>query len=335
LDAIFVCGTEIASFVTMGKGSMNIANRRLSVLALAGLALTGLALTGLALTGLVTAAQAGPNLVTNGSFSGINAGNNVGGNTCGTSDTTTAQLTNCDLPNWYWAPSGGGSASGLNPGSNNYTFILNNAASGSGNYGNYTAFNSISNSTLGLKGTITTPPDNGTNWIGADGAFQTSYLYTTVTGLIVGAAYNITFYMGANQQTGFTGQTTSTWQVGLSTGTGTCTFPGANSSPGTCLPNTGTTTSKTPTAITLANTATGYTGPNAWSGWMGEEVNLLAAASTEVLWFLAIGTPGSSQPPFALLDGVSMQIPEPPAYGLLMVGMLGLLGARRAWRRKI
>ena len=296
---------------------MNFVNRWLAVLTLATLAVTGLA----------TAALAGPNLVQNGSFSGLNAGNNNGSSTCGTTTTSTVQLTNCDLPGWYWSPSGGGSASGINPGGGNYTFILNPL-----NYTNISpnpGFSSISNGTIGLKMAIPTAPDGGTNWLGADGSYQTTFTYTTVTGLIVGSNYNITFFMGAGQQTGFTGATTSTWQVGLSTGTAGCSFAGANSSPGTCLPNTGTTTSQTPTALALASTPTNYTGTAAFSGWVGEEVSLVAAATNEVLWFLAVGTPSSTQPPFALLDGVSMIIPEPPAYGLLMVGMLGLLGARR------
>jgi hypothetical protein len=295
-----------------------------------------LALAALAMAGLATAAQAGPNLVQNGSFSGLNAGNNNGSSTCGTGDTNTVQLTNCDLPNWYWSPSSGGAATGLNPGGNNYSFILNPS-----NYTNVSpnpGFNSISNGTIGLKMAIPTPPDGGANWLGADGAFQTSYDYTTVTGLIVGATYNVSFFMGAGQQTGFTGNTTSTWQVGLSTGTTACTFAGANSSPGTCLPNTGTTTSQTPTALALASTPTNYTGTGAFTGWASEEVSLVAGAATEVLWFLANGTLSGTQPPFSLLDGVNMSqqttVPEPPAYGLLMVGLLALLGARRMLRQK-
>jgi hypothetical protein len=306
----------------------------------AGLRRAVLVLAALALAGLATAAQAGPNLVQNGTFTGIDGANNTSTNTCGTTTTSTVQLTNCDLPNWYWAPSTGGAAGNSNPGGNNYTFILNNQPTGGGNIGNYTSFNSISNGTLALKQSIPTPPSGSASWLGADGAFQQAYTYTTVTGLVVGSMYNITFNMGAGQQnngTGgnFTGNTTSTWQVGLSTGAGGCTFPGANSSPGTCLPNTGTTTSKTPTALFLPSTPPGnYTGTAGFVGWAGEEVFLVASAATEVLWFLAVGTPSSTQPPFALLDGVSMIIPEPPAYGLLMVGLLALMGARRVWRGK-
>ncbi len=49
---------------------------------------------------------------------------------------------------------------------------------------------------------------------------------------------------------------------------------------------------------------------------------------------MAVGTPGSGQPPFALLDGVSMTIPEPPAYAVLVVGLLVLLATRRFYRGK-
>jgi hypothetical protein len=330
LDAVFVYGTEIASFLTMGMDSMDTVNRELPVPAPATRArkrAAMLALAALAMAGLATAAQAGP-LVPNGTFSGLNAGNNTTNSSpCYSNDTTTVQLTNCDLPNWYWTPGGSGAVSGTSPGTSNYTFILN--------AGNYTSFPSITNGTLALKQSIPTPPDNGVNWLGADGAFQTSYTYTTVTGLVVGGIYTLTFYMGAGQQNGnFTGTTTSTWQAGLSTGTAGCTFPGANSSPGTCLPNTGTTTSKTPTPLTLPSTPTNYSGTAGFVGWASEEVFLVASATTEVLWFLAVGTPGQTQPPFALLDGVSMILPEPPAYGVLLVGLLALMGVRRVWRGK-
>jgi hypothetical protein len=123
-------------------------------------------------------------------------------------------------------------------------------------------------------------------------------------------------------------------QVGLSTGTAGCTLPGTSASPGTCLPNTGTTTSKTPAALALPTTPTNYTGTAGFVGWAFEEVSLIATASSEVLWFMASGTPGSTQPPFSLLDGVSMTIPEPPAYAVLMVGLLVLLGTRRVYRGK-
>src|SRR5580658_3173278 len=71
LWAVSVYGTELASFLTMGMDSMDIANRELPVPM--GIRVTGLwrglrcaVLAALAMAGLATAAQAGPNLVQNG-----------------------------------------------------------------------------------------------------------------------------------------------------------------------------------------------------------------------------------------------------------------------------
>ena len=54
-----------------------------------------------------------------------------------------------------------------------------------------------------------------------------------------------------------------------------------------------------------------------------------ATASSELLTFLAVGTP-SGVPPFSLLDGVSMTsaAPEPAYMGLIGIGLV-LLGAVR------
>lgn len=298
--------------------STDTANRKLFVLVLAVLAMAGLA----------TAAQAGPNLVQNGTFSGFAPGNNTSANGCslGSTSTTTSQLTNCDLPNWWSTgiPSGG-----------NYTFIL------PAPYTQGTNFLTTNNGSLGLRGpgnttgsVIPVPPSGSSHFLAADGAYQTSYTYTTVTGLIVGYSYNITFNMAASQQAGsqFNGPTTDTWQVGLSTGTAGCSMTGTNT-PGvapTCLPNTGTTTSALSQTITLPTSGAGQ----GFSGWIGQEITLVASAASEVLWFFGQSTALSQLPPFVLLDGVSMTVPEPPAYGVLMVALLGLLGVRRVYRRK-
>jgi hypothetical protein len=61
-------------------------------------------------------------------------------------------------------------------------------------------------------------------------------------------------------------------------------------------------------------------------------MTFVASATSEVLWFFAVGSP-SGQPPFALLDGVDVTVPEPSAVALLIPGLLVLWGARRRYRR--
>jgi len=326
----------------MGMDSMDIANRELPAPTptmypglrhgLSGLwhGLCRAVLAALALVGLATAALAGPNLVQNGTFSGFNAGANTAANSCNFGSTGTAagmaQLSNCDLPNWWstGVPSGG-----------NYTFILPAPyTQGSSN------FTTTNGSSLGLRGpgntngaVIPVPPSGASQFLATDGAFQQSYTYTTITGLIVGYTYNITFNMAASQQAGsqFNGPTSDWWQVGLSTGTPGCSIAGNNTgSPPGCQPNTGTTTSAITPTIVLPTTGAGQ----GFSGWVGEEITLVASAANEVLWFFGESTALQAQPPFLLLDGVSLTVPEPPAYGVLMVALLGLLGVRRAYRRK-
>jgi len=283
-----------------------------------------LILAALALAGLATAAQAGPNLVQNGTFDNFNAALNTtsacgsGGSTA----TTTAQVSNCDLPNWQ--------TSGNPPGSN-YSFVLGAP------YTQNTIFTTTNGGQIGLwgqgEGSTSQIPASpaGSHFLAADGAYQTSYTYQTVP-TVLGTLYTVTFWMSAGQQGAPTGYTcvgdptghntcTDTWQVGLGT------------SPGTGA-------SVTPTPISMVTgqgwVGAGGTGSNTNTNWVEEEVTLMANAANDVLWFFAEGTPGSAQPPFSLLDGVTMSqtVPEPPAYAMLMVGMVGLLGARRAWRMR-
>jgi hypothetical protein len=295
--------------------STDTANRPHLILALAARALAVLALAGFA-----TAAQAGPNLVTNGTFDNFNSALNTGACANGGSATAAnmAQLTNCDLPGWQ--------SSGTAP-NNNYSFVLGAP------YTQGTNFTTTSGGVLSLYGPAEASGSKipaspaGSNFLAVDGAYQSAYTYQQVP-TVLGTLYTVTFWMSAGQQTGFscvgdpTGHNTctNTWQVGLGTSVGT----GA---------------SVTPTPITLLSTAPG-TGQG-WVGaggtnWVEEEVTLMANAANDLLWFFAVGTPGSTQPPFSLLDGVTMSqtVPEPPAYGMLMVGLLGLLGARRAWRMR-
>ena len=247
------------------------------VMALAIQALALLAISALALVALATAARANPaNMVSNGSFqtfAPVNSG----------SCTPAQTITNTDLSGWS-------TTSG-------YSFVLTTS--------NYSAFCGDAGN-LGLYGPITASPDGG-NFVASDGAYQTGYIYQTISGLVPGSNYLVSFDWAAAQQSGYTGATSDYFELGLGTTYGV----GASAvTPNYNLPS------------------------GAFSGWMGQQFSLLATATSEVLWFFAVGTP-SGQPPFALLDGVNVTVSEPPAAALLIVGLLCLVGVRRGYRLRV
>jgi hypothetical protein len=176
-----------------------------------------------------------------------------------------------------------------------YSFVVTAAQATGG-------FNGPSGS-VSFYGPITSSPDGG-YFLAADGGYQTGYTYTSVSGLTVGKQYSVSFYQAAAQQTGFTGATTDYWQVGL----------GATYS-----------------SSTFINAALMSDASQSSVGWQLQTLTFTAVASTEVLSFMAVGTP-TGQPPFALLDGVTLTqaVPEPASLILMAVGLLVLVGAR-AW----
>jgi len=131
----------------------------------------------------------------------------------------------------------------------------------------------------------------GGNFIAADGAYEVSAISQTIVGLIPGQAAVLTFYWAGAQQSGFTGPTSDQWEVSL-----------------------GSQTLYTP-VVDLAS--------QGFSGWMTETMTFTPTSSSEVLSFTAIGTP-SGEPPFALLDGVSLTVPEPASW-VLMVSSVTIL----------
>lgn len=143
---------------------------------------------------------------------------------------------------------------------------------------------------------------SGGNFIAADGAYQTAPIQQTINGLVVGQQYNVSFYWAGAQQQGYSGLNNEQWLVSLG--------------------------SQTIATATYANSSHGF------SGWMAETFAYTATSTSEVLSFLAHGTP-TGVPPFSLLDGVTMTavVPEPSSTALFLSGLVLLGVAMRARRR--
>lgn len=142
---------------------------------------------------------------------------------------------------------------------------------------------------------------NGGNFVGADGAFEVAPITQTVAGLTAGVQYNLSFYWGAAQQATYTPGTTEQWQVTL-----------------------GNEMHATPV---VSNPTQGF------SGWFAQTLTYTATSASEVLSFLAAGTP-SGAPPFVLLDGVSITaVAEPASWMTLVVAVLSIIGVASLRRR--
>lgn len=169
-----------------------------------------------------------------------------------------------------------------------------------GQYGSLQLWGPNNGSNNGLPASSPT----GGNFVGADGAFGVGAIEQVINGLVAGKKYDVSFWWGGAQQEGFTGPTTEQWEVALG---------GEHQS----------------TAI-LDNANHGFT------GWQKQTLTFTATGSSEVLSFLAHGTP-DGVPPFSLLDGVSMQAtsaPEPASWALMIMGF-GATGAALRRRRSV
>jgi hypothetical protein len=152
---------------------------------------------------------------------------------------------------------------------------------------------------------------SGGNYLAADGAFQTALIYQVITGLTAGAQYDLTFNWAGAQQHGYSGTTTDNWTAYF--GTSTSDYVSY-------------------TTPTLTNVDHGFT------GWQTASTTFTATGTTEILAFLAKGTP-DGQPPFSLLDDVSLTehavaaVPEPATWAMFITGF-GLVGSAMRRRRR-
>jgi hypothetical protein len=134
---------------------------------------------------------------------------------------------------------------------------------------------------------------NGGNFVAldADPAYRNA-LTQSVSGLTVGTTYNLSFDWGGAQYTTRTGPTTEQLIVSLG--------------------------SQTLNTSVIDNASQSFT------GWQPDTMTFTATNTTELLSFLANGTPGNA-PPVVVLDGVSMSATPEPSYWAVMVLGLGLL----------
>lgn len=143
---------------------------------------------------------------------------------------------------------------------------------------------------------------DGGNFIGADGNYGVAPIRQLIDGLTVGQTYEVSFEWAAAQQFGFSGATTEYWRVNLGNDD----------------------------AATWQATSIYQNANHGSSGWMNASMLFTASSVSEWLTFMAVGTP-EGEPPFSLLDGVSMtavertgEVPEPASLAMFIAG-LGLI----------
>ena len=245
----------------------------------------------ISLSTLAISAQAA-NLVTNGSFNDFTGGSLVNSNTPGTNPSQLGNSTTVNGRTGYtvlngWTLQNRNSVTIPNEGNNNrlaYGFLMNPDTDDITTIGsrspefnnNFSLWGPSNSSNNGLTGS----PDGG-NYIALDGdtAYRGGGISQTISGLTVGQQYYVNFSWAAAQQYGYDLATTEQVQVN---------FAGSNQ-------------------LTSV-----YNLPeHGFSGWFNQTFTFTANSTSSALNFLALGTPGA-QPPFVLLDGISVKaVPEP------------------------
>ncbi len=201
----------------------------------------------------------------------------------------------------------------------NFLFASGTASNGTGTSGADGGIQLWGPGNGSSNGLPASSPDGG-NYVAADGAYEVAPVSQQITGLTGGDYYSVGFYWAGAQQYNFNGVNTEQWMVNLGN---TDTFVANGGDTGGSF-----TGGETQSTSVVDNASHGFT------GWVYQTFTFQADATSEVLSFLAVGTP-TGEPPFALLDGVSFQaaVPEPSTW-ILMFGALGLMGGLRVVRSK-
>lgn len=204
----------------------------------------------------------------------------------------------------------------------NGSFELNNVADGGKSYfsaAGVTDWNGGANLTfLATPGTADNPnlylsvygpfpatsPDGGDFAMGDGDPSYRGAIWQTIDGLTVGKTYELSFWQAAGQQLGFTGPTTERWMVSFGNDT---------------------------QYSSLFSLPEGGVGP-----WQKQTMTFTATSGSQLLTFLADGTPGGA-PPISFLDGVSLKevvpgVPEPASWAMMLMGFgaVGFAARRRS-----
>ena len=221
------------------------------------------------------------NLVTNGGFEQTTGPNNG-----------TGQFYSLNITGWH-----GSSGSGINSGANYMSVAANNQVVLSYSWPGVNTLQ-LWTTQNGGPNVIPSSPDGG-KFVVADGDWGLVPITQTINGLTPGAKYNLTFdYAAALMR-----------------------FP-------CCSPEYGNNVNVTPSGswkVSLGNqqfepTSLSGVVARGFSGWSQASFTYTATASSEVLSFLADGTP-LGVPSAVLLDGVSLApVPEPEEWAMMLVG---------------
>ncbi len=271
-----------------------------------------------------TADATAVNLITNGNFSQTCAVSSVSGTVGHLTSPCVAVTANTEFGSVagnkgitsnpiYW---GGQIVNGWT-GNNGYMLWMSNSATAT----TQSAVTQYGSSEMLRTFTIDTNPGAGAHFVALDGDQSSGVqaaISQTITGLMVGMTYKLNFDWGAGQLQSVRGATTDRLQVTFSVSGQTPHVDGSDCTVG----------GQTQCTAIVTHPNTGD-----WTAWATQSMTFTAAAATQILTFLSVGTP-TGAPPIVTLANVSMYaVPEPMTLALLGSGLAGLVVIRRRKRR--